>query len=223
LVATRRDLLLLLRKQPGITVTELARQLKLTGMGVRRHLDALAAEGLADTVVPARRGLGRPAAGWRLTAAGLELFPRRYDGLALDLLEDLDEQAGPQAVDELLGHRTEKLVAEYRAALEGVDGLEARVAEVTRLRDESGYLAEYGSDDSGDLVLTECNCAVHRVAEKYPAVCAQELELLRRALGSSVEVTRVAHTMSGDAVCSYRVRPRPPRNGNGAAPRRRPR
>jgi len=218
-VATRRDLLLLLRKQPGITVTELARQLELTGMGVRRHLDALAAEGLAVTMVPTRRGLGRPAAGWRLTGAGLELFPRRYDGLALDLLEDLDEHAGPHAVDELLGHRTEKLVAEYRAELEGVDGLEARVAEVTRLRDESGFMAECGRDDDGELVLTECNCAVHRVAEKYPAVCAHELELLRRVLGPEVEVTRVAHTMSGDAVCSYRVRPRPSGNGNGA-PRR---
>jgi predicted ArsR family transcriptional regulator len=222
-VTTRRDLLLLLRKQPGITVTELARQLDLTGMGVRRHLDALAAEGLADTVVPARRGRGRPAAGWRLTAAGLELFPRRYDGLALELLEDLQEQAGSGAVDELVTRRTDKLVAEYRAELRGVDGLEARVAEVTRLRDEAGYMAESGHDDNGDLLLTECNCAVHRVAEKYPVVCAQELELLRRVLGSGVEVKRVAHTMSGDAVCSYRVRLRPSRNGNGSSTTRRPR
>src|SRR5688572_15943456 len=67
-VNTRRELLLLLRKHPGITVAELAQELQLTGMGVRRHLDALASDGLVETVTSARRGLGRPASGWRLTA-----------------------------------------------------------------------------------------------------------------------------------------------------------
>jgi len=35
-----------------------------------------------------------------------------------------------------------------------------------------------------------------------------ELDLFRRVMGPDVEVTRVAHTMAGDAVCSYRIRKR---------------
>jgi predicted ArsR family transcriptional regulator len=199
---------MLLRKRPGVTVAELARELQLTGMGVRRHLDALASDGLVESITSERRGLGRPASGWRLTAAGLELFPRRYDTLALDLLEDVADHAGAKAVDAVFDRRCDKLVAEYEQSMAGCCGLTERVAALTRIRDEAGYLAEYSANGDDELVLTENNCAVHRVAARYPAICAMELELLRRVMGDDVEVTRVAHTMAGDAVCSYRIRTR---------------
>ncbi len=205
-MTTRSDLLLLLRKQPGRTVTELAGCLSLTGMGVRRHLDALAAEGLVETAACEKKARGRPPTGWRLTATGMELFPRRYDTLALEILEDVAEQVDPRAVDAAFARRTDKLTAEYERALAGSSGLEERVAGLARLRDEAGYLAEWQADDDGTLMLTENNCAVHRVAQQYPVVCAMELALIRRVLGPEVEVTRVSHTMAGDAVCSYRIR-----------------
>lgn len=207
-MTTRRKLLLLLRKNPGVTVTELAAELDLTGMGVRRHLAALEVDGLVETTECARAARGRPATGWRLSTAGLELFPRRYDAIALDLLEDVAEQVGPAAVDAVFARRTDKQVSEYESALAGRDDLADRVAGIATIRDEAGYLAESHEGDHGELVLTENNCAVHRVAERHPAVCAMELSLIRRVLGPDVEVERVAHTMAGDAVCSYCIRPR---------------
>ncbi|MFN2607887.1 MAG: helix-turn-helix transcriptional regulator [Acidimicrobiales bacterium] len=207
-MTTRRKLLLLLRKHPGTTVAELAADLELTGMGVRRHLDVLAAEGLVEPVQCTRRARGRPATGWRLSAAGLELFPRRYDSIALDVLEDVAECAGPAALAEVFERRTEKAVAEYEAALAGRESLADRVAGLARIRDDAGYLAEWSTGPDGELILTENNCAVHRVAEHHPAVCAMELALIRRVLGPDVEVVRTAHTMAGDAVCSYCIRPR---------------
>ena len=208
-MGTRSELLLLLRKHPGITVTELAGRISLTGMGVRRHLDALAAEGLVETVSCDQRPRGRPPTGWRLTATGMELFPRRYDVLALEILEDIAEHAGPRAVEAAFACRTEKLAVEYDGALAGAGGLDERVARLAGLRDDAGYLAEWERADDGSLVLTENNCAVHRVAQHHPVVCAMELSLIRRVLGPDVEVTRVSHTMAGDAVCSYRIRPCP--------------
>ncbi len=207
-MTTRRKLLLLLRKNPGVTVTELAADLNLTGMGVRRHLDALEVDGLVETTECTRGARGRPATGWRLSSPGLELFPRRYDAIALDVLEDVAEHAGPDAVTAVFARRTDKLVTEYETVLAGRDTLEDRVAGLTKIRDDAGYLAEYSAEPDGDLVLTENNCAVHRVAERHPAVCAMELALIRRVLGPDVEVSRVAHTMAGDAVCSYCIRPR---------------
>jgi predicted ArsR family transcriptional regulator len=198
----------LLRKQPGITVTEMAQQLGLTGMGVRRHLDQLEADGLVEPTECSRKRLGRPATGWRLSNGGLELFPRRYDGLALDVLEDVSEQVGPEGLDALFRHRTEKLVADYESRLRETADVEERVAELAAIRDEAGYLAEWSHGDDGEMILTENNCAVHRVAEQYPAVCAMEMALMKRVMGPDVEVTRVAHTMAGDPVCSYRIRPR---------------
>src|SRR5207302_11277428 len=142
-------------------------------------------------------------AAWRLTRAGLELFPRRYDRLALDLLEDVVEIAGPDAVDALLAHHNDKLAARYETVLDGRD-LPERVAIIARLRDEEGYDADCHEDGDGSLVLTESNCAVHRVAEQCASVCAHEHELLRRLLGPEVEVTRTSHILAGAAACTYR-------------------
>lgn len=203
-MGSRHRLLLLLRKHPGATVTELAREMAISGVGVRRHLTALAAEGLVEPGACTRSGPGRPATGWRLSAAGRELFPRRYDVLAIDLIDELS----PEELDGALGRRNDKQVAQYQAALAPCTDLGEQVAELARLRDQAGYQAEWSAGDGDALVLTENNCAIHRVAEVQPAVCAMELSLLRRALGPEVEVTRLAHAMAGDAVCSYRIRRR---------------
>ncbi len=208
---------MLLRTHPGITVTDLARALSLSVVGVRRHLDSLAAEQLV-VQVPAPREPGRAGrrpTGWRLSPAGLELFPRRYDALANDLLEDLAEEAGPETVQAVFARRTEKLVKRYQAALDGVDDPFERVRVLAALRDEGGYVTECRRGTDGDFLLVENNCAVHRVAERHDIVCSMELVLFRRVLGPDVEVTRQSHTMAGDPVCCYRVRFRTGEEGDG--------
>lgn len=177
----------------------------MTGMGVRRHMTALVAEGLVERVSSetTHGAPGRPATAWQLSSEGLETFPRRYDSLAIELLDDLD----PAAVAVALDRRTDSQVALYQAQLSGCSGMAERVAGLARLRDQAGYLAECSEGEDGALVLTENNCAVHRVAEGHPVVCAMELSLLRRVLGPEVEVTRISHTMAGDTTCSYRIRP----------------
>ena len=204
-MSSRQRLLLLLRKQPGVTVAQLAREMEISGMGVRRHLAALAADGLVEQTPCTQAGRGRPPAGWRLTASGREMFPRRYDTLALDLLDDLspDELAGA------LARRNDKQVLQYEATVGPCADLPEQVAEVARLRDLAGYQAEWTAGDEGALVLIENNCAIHRVAEHHPEVCAMELALLQRVLGPEVEVTRLAPAVAGDPVCAYCIRPRP--------------
>lgn len=187
----------------------------MSAVGVRRHLDALAADKLVERVPAVRNGAGRPPSGWRLSSAGLELFPRRYDGFALELLEDLGEEVGPEVVDAVLARRTEKLVAQYEAALDGVSDPQDKVRVVATLRDQAGYLTQCQPGPDGEVLLVENNCAIHRVAERHSAVCSMELVLFRRVLGPDVEVTRVSHTMAGDPVCCYRVCPRPKEDGTG--------
>jgi predicted ArsR family transcriptional regulator len=214
-VTTRRDLLLLLRTRPGITVNELASSLALSVVGVRRHLEALAAEQLVVQVPAVRpsNGVGRPPHGWRLSPTGLELFPRRYDALANDLLEDLAEEAGLETVEAVFARRTEKLVLQYESALDGVQDPLEKVRVLAELRDQGGYVTECHRGDDGEVLLVENNCAIHRVAEKHSVVCNMELVLFRRVLGPDVEVTRESHTMAGDPVCCYRVCPRPASDG----------
>ncbi|MEA2686497.1 MAG: hypothetical protein QOE93_1692 [Actinomycetota bacterium] len=207
-MTTRSRLLLYVRKHPGITVTELAAELGVTGMGVRRHLESLEADGLVERSACPHHGIGRPPNGWRLSAAGMELLPRSYDTFVLQLLEDMCEQVGDEGIDVVLRHRTDKMAGQYREELAGASTLAEQVEALAGVRDRAGYVAECHREDEV-LVLIENNCAVHRVAERFPAVCAMELALFRKVLGPDVEVTRVSHTMSGDATCTYRIRPRP--------------
>ena len=207
-VTTRSRLLLLLRKHPGITVTELAAKLGLTGMGIRRHLESLEVDGLVERSSCSQHRVGRPPNGWRLSPAGMELLPRSYDTFVLQVMEDLCEQVGDEGIDVVLRRRSEKMVTQYKAEIDDATTLEEEVAGLARVRDQAGYMAEWYRDGEV-LALVENNCAVHRVAERFPAVCAMELALFRKVLGPEVEVTRVAHTMAGDATCTYRIRPRP--------------
>lgn len=207
-MTTRRRVLSLLAKHPGATVAELAAELGLTDMAVRRHLAALRDDGLVKSRSGTEpgKGVGRPPSTWRLSESGRETLPRRYEGLAIELLDDL-AAVGPEAMAAAFCCRTDKLAAEYRAAMADDTELADRVATLAQLRDRAGYAAEWCSADDGSLVLTEHNCAVHRVAERHPVVCASELELLRAVLGPEVEVTRSAHTMAGDDACRYEIRP----------------
>jgi predicted ArsR family transcriptional regulator len=207
-VTTRSRLLLLLRKHPGITVTDLAAELGLTGMGIRRHLESFEIDGLVERSACCEHRVGRPPNGWRLTPKGMELLPRAYDTFVLQLLEDMSEHVGDEGIDVVLRRRSEKMAVQYRAELADADTLDDQVSGLAQVRDRAGYVAEWHRE--GEVrVLIENNCAVHRVAERYPAVCAMELALFRKVLGPDVEVTRVSHTMAGDATCTYCVRPRP--------------
>lgn len=210
MVGTRGQLLLMVRKQPGSTVTELAEQLGISGVAVRRQLSALSRLGLVEPVPPRadddHHRRGRPAGGWRVTPAGLAHAPGNYDTFALDLLAQLDERDGSEAVDGLLQLQARSLANHYRCCLADFDELRDRVKLLAELRDDAGYDA-FTDEDDGALRLTECNCAVYRVAEKYPVLCALELELMRDVLGPDVDVQRVSHTMQGDGVCAYRIVP----------------
>jgi predicted ArsR family transcriptional regulator len=211
-VGTRGDVLLRVRKQPGSTVSQLSEKLGITGVAIRRHLAALCELGLVECAGPVdgddcRRGRGRPPSGWRVTAAGLADTPGNYDAFALELLADVTERDGSDAVDALLTRQSRRLTEHYRSSLEDIADLAEKVARLAELRDDAGYSAFSGSDDADHLVLTECNCAVYKVAERYPAMCELELEVMRDVLGPGVDVQRVSHTMSGDGVCAYCITP----------------
>ena len=57
-------------------------------------------------------------------------------------------------------------------------------------------------DDAGALpVITEHNCAIRLIAERFPEVCAAEERFIADLLGA--EVTRQAHIAKGANSCEY--------------------
>jgi DeoR family transcriptional regulator, suf operon transcriptional repressor len=205
LPATRRALLIGLRKRGEARAEELAAELGITVGAVRQHLHGLAA---ADLVVhrEERAGPGRPRHVYRLAPAADALFPRSYGELTIELLDYIGDE-DPELVARAFERRRRARVERTRERLAGLD-FEARVAEVARVLDEDGYLAEVERlEDGGGYRISEHNCAILAVAQRYGHACGAEIAFLREVLPDA-DVTRVSHILTGAHACAYEVRPR---------------
>jgi predicted ArsR family transcriptional regulator len=202
---TRSRILVLLRRHGRRTAPELAAQLSLSAVGVRRHLTTLERDGLVEATVDKPRR-GRPAAVYRLSDAGLETFPRRYDELARQALEFLGADDAAR-LREFLAWRNDLLATRLEERVEGTTPAE-RAATLADALTEQGYMAEVESGPDGGLRLCQHNCTVEHIATEHPGLCASETELFERLLGTAV--TREATIVNGAVRCVTSIATAPP-------------
>lgn len=201
---TRRELLELLKRGGEVAIEPIAAKLGITVSGARQHLAALEADGLVAHERE-RGGPGRPRYRYRLTAAGDALFPRNYVELANELLAYVEDE-DPALLERIFDKRAERRLERARARTAGL-AFPDRVRMAASILDEEGYLADFAEREDGAFVLTEHNCAVLAVAQRYRHACSTELDFLR-ALLPEADVTRIAHRLNGGHVCAYEVKPR---------------
>jgi DeoR family transcriptional regulator, suf operon transcriptional repressor len=197
----RGAVLSVLKRSQPLTARELAVRLGVSLNGARHHLKELEVEGLVS-YRREHRGVGAPVFAYRLTPAGEELFPRRYCEALTAMLGAVVEREGRGAAVTLLESYFHALARRIRGQLEGVPA-EERLRVVARALSEEGYMAEAVPGD-GVAVLTEHNCAIPAVAERFPEICAAEARFLADVL--SAEVERTGHILSGCPACEYQVR-----------------
>ena len=205
LSTSRQDLLLALKKAGEARAEELAATVGVTASAVRQLLDALVNEGLV-AYREERGGRGRPKHWYRLTRDAEGFFPKAYGGLTNELLGYVTD-ADPELVDRIFERRRRRRVDQARARLQGRD-FAAKVAELARILDEDGYLADFEALPDGTFRVTEHNCAVLDVAERYGGACSSEIAFLREALDEA-RIERVSHMIAGAHSCAYVIEPRP--------------
>ena len=134
----------------SVTAADLAVRLGLTAAGVRRHLDALLAEGLIEAReqrVYGQRGRGRPAKIFALTSQGRAVFHHAYDVLAQDALGFIAELGGEQAVVAFARRRFADLAERYGPDLAAADPAE-RARLLAEALTSEGYAASAGAQSS---------------------------------------------------------------------------
>lgn len=201
---SRRQMLELLKREGGADTGAIACAVGITVSGARQHLTALERDGLIAHRLD-RAGPGRPRHRYELTSAGDSLFPRHYGALTNELLGYLEDE-DPALVARIFDRRGQRRLAGARARTAGLPFAQ-KVAIVAAILDEDGYLADFTARDDGTFIITEHNCAVLAVAQRYQHACRSELDFLRAALPEA-DVTRIAHRLNGAHVCAYEVRPR---------------
>ena len=203
---TRDEVARLLLEQGPATAAALGERLGISPTAVRRHLDALVADGLATDreqrpLAGRPRARGRPAREFLLTDAGRASFPHAYDDLAAAALRFLAETGGQQAVSAFAERRVaaveERHGAEVRAAAP-TDRVRALAAALTA----EGYAASAHGVGSGGQ-LCQHHCPVAHVAAEFPQLCEAETRAFERLLGTHVQ--RLATIARGDTVCTTSI------------------
>jgi DeoR family suf operon transcriptional repressor len=205
LPTTRRAILVGLKKRGEARAEELAGDLRITASAVRQHLTGLVANGFVGHR-EVKGGPGRPKHLYSLTPAAEALFPKRYSDLTNEVLAIVEDE-DPKLLDKVFERRRDARVTNAlpRLAAAGPE-LAGRVAELATILDEDGYLAQWEHLDDGTFRITEHNCAVLGVAQRYGQACSSEIEFLRTVL-SDASVERTHHILAGAHRCAYLIMP----------------
>jgi DeoR family transcriptional regulator, suf operon transcriptional repressor len=196
---TRAEILMALKKAQPLTAKELADRFGVTPNALRRHLKELENEGI---VCYSREihGVGGPVFAFSLTEAGEALFPRAYERALTEILDLVREQQGDDGVVQLFQRRWDEIARVARPELERLP-VEQRATRLAELLTSLGYMAEARPVVGALPVLTEHNCAIRLIAERFPEVCAAEERFIADLLGAPV--TRQAHIAKGANCCEY--------------------
>jgi len=200
---TRTAALALLLRKGEATAAELADSLAVSVQVMRRHLRSLEEDGLVQAC-PAAEGPGRPSNRWHLTGKGQGQFPDGSEYFALSLLESMAGSLPPELVQNLLEHQALQKACNYRD-LVGKGTLQERLERLVDLRRDEGYVAECRADGDG-WVMSEFHCSVMRIAEQFPCVCDQELQLIRHTF-PDCQVERVQWRFEQGHSCGFRLVP----------------
>ena len=194
---TRTRVARLLLERGSATASELGEQLGLSPAAIRRHLDAMLAEGLVE----ARE---RPQRGRRsLTAFARESFPHHYDDLATAALRWIAQRHGPRAVSAFAEAQVSALEDRCRAAMrEAGDDPLARAEALAGALTAEGYAAGASTIASGGQ-LCQHHCPVAHVAAEFPQLCEAETQVISRLVGTHVQ--RLATIANGDGVCTTHI------------------
>jgi predicted ArsR family transcriptional regulator len=204
------------------TAAALAERLELSPAAIRRHLDALVADGVLTESRPRplpQRGRGRPARVYALTDAGRAAFPHAYDDLATTALRYLRDTGGADAVVAFAEHRARTLAGVLETTVTRRRGAEARAKAMADALTASGYASTTetignatGVEGVQGVQICQHHCPVAHVAAEFPQLCEAETRAFERVLGTYVQ--RLATIAHGDGVCTTHV-PIATNAGNG--------
>jgi predicted ArsR family transcriptional regulator len=202
--STRQEILSILREEKQATVEDLARQLELTPMTIRHHLNVLQAQNLVEaSKVRRSKRVGRPRLVYTLTEEADDLFPQGYGRLARHLVSEVKETVGGEETEAMFRRIAERVAAEAPPVEDG-QSFEERLDQVSDFLEDQGFLSRWEETEEG-YVLTNVNCPYRRVSRQHGEVCLLDTELIRRLLG--VEPQRLSSQRAGQAACAFVLQP----------------
>ncbi|MAK94252.1 MAG: MarR family transcriptional regulator [Gammaproteobacteria bacterium] len=202
---TQQILLQRLKTRGPQSVKILSKQLDITTMGVRQHLNELAARGLVTTTAENHQTRGRPAHYWQLTDSGHRQFPGSHAEVCVTLITRIRDQFGDEALQEIIHGNQDADLNRYQKALEQTDSdLASQLSKLAELRSEEGFMAEVRLIPNGWLLIQN-HCPIYSAAQSSQHYCHSELRLLTTLLAGRATVERTDYLLDGARRCAYQV------------------
>src|SRR5699024_7704752 len=154
------------------TIKEIMSHFTISEIAVRKHLRELENQDFIR-MQSVKQDIGRPFHIYELTKKGHRTFPNQYEILPVELLEDLEDLQGKDAVDQLLEKRMKR--EEELLFSKSNDGtFDEKVQQLFAIQNERGYMFDYERTDDGDYEIINYNCPVMNIASSYKQVCTNE-------------------------------------------------
>ena len=198
-------LLFLLKTKGPQTAAELGSALEITPEAARQQLLRLSDEDLVEAKSEVR-GVGRPAQVYHLTVSAQKRFPDRHAELTAQLIGEIREVLGEDAMEKLIRSREMGTRKRYSTLLAGERSLAKKVARLAEIRNQEGYMATWEREGEGDsYLLVENHCPICAAARACAGFCRSEQAIFEHALGREIRVERVEHLLAGARRCAYRI------------------
>lgn len=202
-LTTKEKLLNLLKKETKMTVSQIAEALEITEMAVRKHLNTLERDSFIR-IDEMKQPVGRPVQVFSLTSQADVHFPKSYDNLTVDFLNDLQEIQGIEIIDRLFEKRSERLTDHYRSFMKEHFTHEEMVETLKDIQIEKGYMADVIKIDENRFELIEHNCPIFEVSKSFKQACHCETKLFKEVLGTK-QIERTNCKADGDNHCHFLI------------------
>ena len=202
----RQIVLETLSQQGPLPLEAIARATRRTVLSLRYHLTWLEREALVVQRDVERRGnVGRPQTLYALADKAHEQFPKQYNALAAQLLDEISETLGEKETRGLL-RRAGRRVAASAPPMRAGAGAETRLNRAIKFMSERGYMSHWEKTD-GDFLLTICNCPYRQVAQEHRQVCDLDHAMIATLVGATPRPLRCIANQ--DSQCQFLIAKKP--------------
>ncbi len=172
------------KKLESPTLSQLSTEMKMSKTAILKQVSLLEKDGaISRTYV--QTGKGRPVCKINVITDAYEQLQDTYRSIAEDALSYIEKNFGCDMIKEVLATRNEKLLEQYRIELINRDW-EGMLGKFEEMRNKEGYLAEVSEREDGTIEISEFNCPLMRIAEKYREACSFEKNFLSEIFGMDV-------------------------------------
>jgi predicted ArsR family transcriptional regulator len=139
------------------TAKDLASIFDIQESAARGHLERLEERGLVQPSF-SREGVGRPRKRYRLTEAGQELFPRKYEVLLDSIIDQIVTREGEGYISALLTSAAEQMAQKVVSEVPKKASRAERAHALAGALNNLGFRATVEVTPEGDLKIVRNNC-----------------------------------------------------------------